>query len=74
MATVWPDDKTTILAKKEILYTGPVGLTLWLAGITFIDRLDKSRSKDVIVDLAERINRENVSPKRKRPLRRRDEA
>ena len=62
MATVWPDEKTTILAKKEILYTGPVGLTLWLAGITFIDRVDKSKSKDVIVDLAERINRENVRP------------
>lgn len=57
---IWPGGNCTALAKKELLYTGPFGLTCWLSGITFIDRLSRDKSRGTMDDLAKRINDENL--------------
>ncbi len=57
---IWPGGKCTALAKKELIWTGPFGLTSWLSGVTFIDRLHRDKSRKTMDDLAERINKENV--------------
>jgi lysophosphatidate acyltransferase len=60
MMKVWPGGNCTPLAKKELFWTGPFGLAIWLCGITFIDRLNHEKAKGTIVHLSERTNNENV--------------
>lgn len=57
---VWPGGKCTALAKKELLFTGPFGITCWLSGITFIDRLNRDKSRGTMDELAKKINDENL--------------
>lgn len=60
MMKVWPGGNCTPLAKKELFWTGPFGLAIWLCGITFIDRLNHEKAKGTIVHLSERTNNENL--------------
>jgi lysophosphatidate acyltransferase len=60
MMKIWPGGHCTPLAKKELLYSGPFGLAIWLCGITFIDRLNAQKARGTIDKLAEKINDENV--------------
>lgn len=60
MMKVWPGGNCSPLAKKELLYTGPFGLAIWLAGLTFIDRLNPQSSRDTLNSLSKRINDENM--------------
>lgn len=60
MSYAWPIANCTVLAKKELLYTGPMGWTFWFSGMTFIDRLNPDRSRGTIDKLADRLNKENV--------------
>ncbi len=62
MMGIWPGNNCTPLAKKELFYSGPFGLAIWLCGITFIDRLNAEKARGTITDLAEKINRDNVYP------------
>ena len=57
---IWPSINLTPLAKKELGYSGPFGLAIWLAGITFIDRLNPERARGTIDHLANRIISEKV--------------
>jgi lysophosphatidate acyltransferase len=61
MMSIWPNINCTPLAKKELIYSGPFGIAIWLCGITFIDRLNHEKAKGTIELLADRIKRENVS-------------
>ncbi|XP_022048782.1 1-acyl-sn-glycerol-3-phosphate acyltransferase beta [Acanthochromis polyacanthus] len=45
-------DRCTILAKKELVYAGTVGLVCWLGGIVFINRKKTSDAKSVMADAA----------------------
>ncbi len=58
--SIWPGKNSTCLAKKELMYTGPFGLTIWLSGITFIDRLNVDKARGTIDKLAELIKKEDV--------------
>ena len=58
--SIWPGNNCTCLAKKELMYTGPFGLTIWLSGITFIDRLNVDKARGTIDKLAELIKKEDV--------------
>jgi len=60
MMKVWPGGNCTPLAKKELIYSGPFGIAIWLCGITFIDRLNPQKSHGTISKLAEKINKDNV--------------
>jgi len=57
---IWPGGNCTPLAKKELLYTGPFGIACWLSGITFIDRLNREKSRSTMNNLAKRVNEENL--------------
>ena len=57
----WPGENCTPLAKRELLYSGPFGLAIWLCGITFIDRLNPDKAIGTINNLADRVNKENVN-------------
>ncbi|XP_047426194.1 1-acyl-sn-glycerol-3-phosphate acyltransferase beta [Mugil cephalus] len=45
-------DRCTMIAKKELVYAGTVGLTCWLGGIVFINRKKTSDAKSVMADAA----------------------
>ncbi len=64
MMKVWPGGNCTPLAKKELIYSGPFGIAIWLCGITFIDRLNAEKARGTIENLANRINKENVNKKK----------
>lgn len=57
---IWPGGNCTPLAKKELFWAWPFGFTIWLCGITFIDRLNPEKARGTIDKLAEKINEENV--------------
>jgi 1-acyl-sn-glycerol-3-phosphate acyltransferase len=56
----WPGGKCSPLAKKEIFYAWPFGLGVWLAGITFIDRLHPERARGTINQLVDQIKNDQV--------------
>ncbi|XP_060916719.1 1-acyl-sn-glycerol-3-phosphate acyltransferase beta [Labrus mixtus] len=45
-------DRCTMIAKKELVYAGTVGLVCWLGGIVFINRKKTSDAKSVMTDAA----------------------
>jgi lysophosphatidate acyltransferase len=60
MMKCWPGGNCTALAKKEIFYVWPFGLATWLAGLTFIDRLNPEKAQGTIKTLANDMNTEDV--------------
>ncbi|NXO01328.1 PLCA acyltransferase, partial [Rhinopomastus cyanomelas] len=47
------------IAKKEILYMGPLGLACWISGLTFIDRKKTQESIATLTVVAESMHKEN---------------
>ncbi|XP_059906461.1 1-acyl-sn-glycerol-3-phosphate acyltransferase beta [Gadus macrocephalus] len=45
-------DRCTMIAKKELIYAGTVGLVCWLGGIVFINRKKTSDAKSVMAEAA----------------------
>lgn len=43
-------DRCTMIAKKELIYAGTVGLICWLGGIVFINRKKPNDAKSVMID------------------------
>lgn len=54
-------DRCTMIAKKELIYAGTVGLICWLGGIVFINRKKTSDAKSVMADAAKTMLDEQVS-------------
>uniref|UniRef100_A0A8C8R7W3 1-acyl-sn-glycerol-3-phosphate acyltransferase n=1 Tax=Pelusios castaneus TaxID=367368 RepID=A0A8C8R7W3_9SAUR len=48
------------IAKKELLYLGPVGLIMYLGGVIFINRKSTSNAKTVMSGVAQTMLEENV--------------
>lgn len=53
-------DRCTMIAKKELIYAGTVGLVCWLGGIVFINRKKTSDAKSVMADAAQTMLDENI--------------
>lgn len=53
-------DRCTMIAKKELIYAGTVGLICWLGGIVFINRKKTSDAKSVMTDAAKTMLDEQV--------------
>ncbi|XP_014377749.2 1-acyl-sn-glycerol-3-phosphate acyltransferase beta isoform X1 [Alligator sinensis] len=53
-------DRCVQIAKKELLYTGSVGLVMYLGGVIFINRKSTSNAKMVMADVAKTMLSENV--------------
>lgn len=49
------------IAKRELLFTGPVGLIMYLGGVIFINRQRARTAMTVMADVGERMVSENVS-------------
>lgn len=41
-------DKCTVVAKKEIFYAWPVGLSAWLCGMIYIDRMNSEKAQSTL--------------------------
>lgn len=53
-------DKCTVIAKKEILYTGPFGLAAYLCGLIFIPRVQSDKAKTIMNLAVEQIKPDKV--------------
>ncbi|KAM9306980.1 1-acyl-sn-glycerol-3-phosphate acyltransferase beta [Pholidichthys leucotaenia] len=53
-------DRCTMIAKKELVYAGTVGLICWLSGIVFINRKKTSDAKSVMADAAKTMLDEQI--------------
>lgn len=49
------------IAKRELMFLGPVGLVMYLGGVFFINRQRSSTALTVMADLGDRMVKENVS-------------
>lgn len=49
------------IAKRELLYSGPVGLIMYLGGVIFINRKSTSNAKSVMGDVGQAMTKDNVS-------------
>ena len=54
-------DRCVQIAKRELLFLGPVGLIMYLGGVLFINRQRSRMAMTVISDVGERMVREKVS-------------
>ncbi|CAH1107127.1 unnamed protein product [Psylliodes chrysocephalus] len=52
--------KCTVIAKKELLYTGPFGLAAYLCGLIFIPRVHSERAKSIMNEAANKIKTDKV--------------
>ena len=53
--------RCTTVAKKELLFAGPFGLTAWLCGTTFIDRKKAVEARSLLANLVEERSRQGIS-------------
>lgn len=61
MFDLWPImDKCTVVAKKELFYAWPFGLSAWLCGLIFIDRMNSDKARKTLQDAAENIKTKKV--------------
>lgn len=54
-------DRCTMIAKKELIYAGTVGVLCWLGGIVFINRKKTSDAKSVMAAAAKTMLDQQVS-------------
>ncbi|KAL2100191.1 hypothetical protein ACEWY4_004585 [Coilia grayii] len=59
MMEVLPD-RCSMIAKKELIYAGTVGMVCWLGGIVFINRKKTSDAKSVMADAAKTMLEEKI--------------
>ncbi|XP_066569098.1 1-acyl-sn-glycerol-3-phosphate acyltransferase beta [Amia ocellicauda] len=53
-------DRCTMVAKKELVYAGTVGIVSWLGGIVFINRKKTSDAKSVMTDAANTMLQDQI--------------
>ena len=54
-------DRSTILAKKELIYAGTFGVAAWLCGVVFIDRMSSDKARNTMKETAQNLVKNNVS-------------
>ncbi|XP_035246906.1 1-acyl-sn-glycerol-3-phosphate acyltransferase beta isoform X2 [Anguilla anguilla] len=53
-------DRCTMVAKKELVYAGTVGIVCWLGGIVFINRKKTNDAKSVMGDAAKTMLKDQI--------------
>lgn len=53
-------DRCTMIAKKELIWAGTVGMICWLGGIVFINRQKTRDAKNVMSDAAKTMLADKV--------------
>ena len=49
------------MIKREVIFTGPIGLGCWLCGIIYIDRRHPTKARGTVDQTADIIKDSNVS-------------
>lgn len=58
---IWPVmNKTTVVAKRELLYVWPFGVCAWLCGLIFIDRYAADKAKNTMTTAMEKLKMDNI--------------
>lgn len=53
---IWPVmNKTTVVAKRELLFVGPFGIAAYLSGLIFIDRVNGEKAKNTLNEAMEQL-------------------
>jgi lysophosphatidate acyltransferase len=52
--------KTTVIAKRQLLYVGTFGLAAWLCGLVFINKKSRDESRDVMMDAIEKLKKDQT--------------
>ena len=52
--------KVSVIAKREILYSGPFGLAAWLCGLIFINKRDVTESRELMRVAMEKLKSKNI--------------
>lgn len=52
--------KTTVVAKRELLYVWPFGVCAWLCGLIFIDRYAAENAKKTMNKAMERLKKDDI--------------
>lgn len=52
--------KTTVVAKRELLYAWPFGVCAWLCGLIFIDRYAAEKAKKTMNKAMERLKKDDI--------------
>lgn len=60
MMEIWPDD-CTVLAKKELMYTGIFGVALYYSDILFVDRKRTGKAVNYMQNVAEEVKKQKLS-------------
>lgn len=50
-------NRTTIVAKRELLYVGPFGIAAYLCGLVFIDRVNTDKSKNTLNEAMDQLKK-----------------
>lgn len=53
-------NKTTVVAKRELLYVWPFGICAWLCGLVFIDRYAVNKAKEAMNNALEKLKKSNT--------------
>lgn len=53
-------NKTTVVAKRELLYVWPFGVCAWLCGLVFIDRYAAEKAKVAMNKAMEKLMKSNI--------------
>ncbi|XP_060079031.1 1-acyl-sn-glycerol-3-phosphate acyltransferase alpha-like [Ylistrum balloti] len=57
---IWPK-RCSVLAKKSLMYMGPLGLLMWMLGSVFVDRVNHSKAVSTLSEAGEYIKKEKIS-------------
>lgn len=58
---IWPImHKTTVVAKRELLYAWPFGVCAWLCGLIFIDRYAADKAKKTMNKAMESLKKKDI--------------
>lgn len=50
-------NRTTVVAKRELLFVGPFGIAAYLSGLIFIDRLNREKSMNTLNEAMEQLKK-----------------
>ena len=59
---LWPEHVRycTILAKRELIWALPFGLTAWLAGLEYVNRKDRQQASQTMQNLTEKVRSKSL--------------
>lgn len=57
---IWPES-CSVMVKKSLLYSGPLGLVMWMVGTVFVNRTNRKEAASILSETSEHIKKEKIS-------------